>query len=60
MVSEMKKEMSSSVDDPLVNISYFEDKTLGEGYGTGSDKPSSSQNIVHQSMIKRYCLKFLS
>lgn len=49
----MKKEMSVGIDDPLVNISYFEDKTLDEGYGIGTDKPASSQNIVHQSMIKR-------
>lgn len=44
---------TESVSDPLVDISKFEDVNLGEGYGSLPDKPGS-QNIVHQSMIKRF------
>ncbi|RZF35709.1 hypothetical protein LSTR_LSTR009577 [Laodelphax striatellus] len=51
---EMKKDMSAGVQDPLVDLTAFEDKTLGEGYGSTSEKPTGTQNIVHQSMIKRF------
>jgi len=54
--SELKKDISAGIDDPLVDITSFEDKTLDEGYGTGGDRPVGAQsgNIVHQNMIKRY------
>lgn len=52
----MKKDISAGIEDPLVDITSFEDKTLDEGYGTGGDRPMGVQsgNIVHQNMIKRY------
>lgn len=49
---ELKKAMSAGVQDPLVDVTGFEDNTLGEGYGT--ENSSQTQNIVHQSMIKRF------
>ncbi|KAJ9590600.1 hypothetical protein L9F63_016370 [Diploptera punctata] len=53
---EMKKDISAGIEDPLVDVTSFEDKTIDEGYGTGSDKSSGapSGNIVHQYMIKRF------
>jgi hypothetical protein len=53
---ELKKDISAGIEDPLVDITSFEDKTLDEGYGTGGDRPAGVQsgNIVHQNMIKRY------
>ena len=54
-MTELKKDISAGIEDPLVDVTSFEDKTTDEGYGTGSDKPSGTQsgNIVHQNMIKR-------
>jgi transcription initiation factor TFIIH subunit 1 len=51
----LKKDISSGIEDLLVDITSFEDKTLDEGYGTGGDRPVGMQsgNIVHQNMIKR-------
>ncbi|XP_063225704.1 general transcription factor IIH subunit 1 [Bacillus rossius redtenbacheri] len=53
---EMRRDISAGIDDPLVDIGSFEDRSLDEGYGTGADKLSISQsgNIVHQNMIKRF------
>lgn len=55
-IPELKKDLAAGVPDPLVNISEFEDKTLDEDYGSVVTAPSntSSGNIVHQNMIKRY------
>lgn len=54
--SELKKDISAGIEDPLVDITSFEDKILDEGYGTGGDRSCGIQsgNIVHQNMIKRY------
>jgi len=50
---ELKKDLQSGINDPLVDITSFEDQSLGENYGNGSfDKTSG--NIVHQNMIKRF------
>ena len=51
---ELKTAMSAGVHDPLVDVTGFEDTSLGEGYGT--DNSTQTQNIVHQSMIKRLVL----
>jgi transcription initiation factor TFIIH subunit 1 len=53
---ELKKDISAGIEDPLVDITSFEDRTLDEGYGTGGDRPMGLQsgNIVHQNMIKRF------
>lgn len=52
---ELKKDIQSGIDDPLVDISSFEDQTLDENYGNGPSKSDKiSGNIVHQSMIKRF------
>ncbi|KAJ8937555.1 hypothetical protein NQ314_011790 [Rhamnusium bicolor] len=51
---EMKKDIQSGVDDPLVDITEFEDKTLGEGYGNTTEKPPSNTGTVSQAMIKRF------
>lgn len=50
---EMKKDIQSGVDDPLVNISGFEDKTYDAAYGVPNDKPNSL-GTVSQAMIKRF------
>ena len=52
---EMKKDLQTGINDPLLDITSFEDKNLDENYGSEvgrADKPSG--NIVHQSMIKRF------
>lgn len=52
---ELKKELQSGINDPLVDITSFEDQTLDENYGSGCNKSDkTSGNIVHQSMIKRF------
>ncbi|EZA51786.1 hypothetical protein DMN91_004401 [Ooceraea biroi] len=52
---ELKKDLQSGINDPLVDITSFEDQTLDENYGSGSSKSDkTSGNIVHQSMIKRF------
>lgn len=50
---EMKRDMQSGVDDPTVNITEFEDKTLDEGYGT-TNKSLNTSGTVSQAMIKRF------
>lgn len=51
---EMKKDIQKGVNDPLVNLTEFEDKTLDEGYGTATTKLSTSTGTVSQAMIKRF------
>ncbi|XP_035726219.1 general transcription factor IIH subunit 1-like [Vespa mandarinia] len=52
---ELKKDIQSGINDPLVDITSFEDQTLDENYGSGLSKSDkTSGNIVHQSMIKRF------
>lgn len=50
---EMKKDIQIGVDDPTVNITEFEDKTLDEGYGL-SNKTQNTSGTVSQAMIKRF------
>lgn len=52
---ELKKDIQTGINDPLVDITSFEDKSIDENYGMGSSKADKlSGNIVHQSMIKRF------
>lgn len=52
---ELKKDLQSGINDPLVDITSFEDQSLDENYGSGCSKSDkTSGNIVHQSMIKRF------
>lgn len=51
---ELKKELQSGINDPLVDITSFEDQTLDENYGGCNKSDKTSGNIVHQSMIKRF------
>lgn len=51
---ELKKDIQIGVNDPLVNITEFEDKTIDEGYGTVVEKPSSNTGTISQAMIKRF------
>lgn len=51
---EMKRDIQKGVDDPLVNLTEFEDKSLDEGYGTATAKSSTSSGTVSQAMIKRF------
>ncbi|XP_067013275.1 general transcription factor IIH subunit 1 [Anabrus simplex] len=51
----LRKDIKAGIEDPLLDLTKFVDKTLEEGYGFGGDKSySQSDNIVHQSMIKRF------
>lgn len=50
----MSKEMSDGLEDPLVDLSSFQDVNFGDGYGTALDPKGTTQNIVHQSIIKRF------
>ncbi|XP_044255706.1 general transcription factor IIH subunit 1 [Tribolium madens] len=51
---EMKKDIQTGVDDPLVNITEFEDKSLDEGYGVANEKTNVTSGTVSQAMIKRF------
>ncbi|KAK9508656.1 hypothetical protein O3M35_006165 [Rhynocoris fuscipes] len=50
----MSKEMAEGLDDPLVDLSSFQDVNLDDGYGSVTDLKGNTQNIVHQNMIKRF------
>lgn len=52
--NELKKDIQAGVEDPLVDITSFEDKTLDEAYGTGIEKLTSITGTVSQAMIKRF------
>lgn len=51
---ELKKDIQAGVEDPLVDITSFEDKSMDEAYGTGAEKTPSSTGTVSQAMIKRF------
>ncbi|CAG9767034.1 unnamed protein product [Ceutorhynchus assimilis] len=51
---EMKRDIQAGVDDPLVNLTEFDDKTLEEGFGGSNEKPTSNISTVSQAMIKRF------
>ncbi|KAK4886807.1 hypothetical protein RN001_003078 [Aquatica leii] len=50
---EMKKDIQHGVDDPLVDITTFEDKSIDECYGMQGEKPTNT-GTVSQAMIKRF------
>lgn len=50
----MKKDISLGVEDPLVDLTEFEDKTFDEGYGTAVEKSMYNTGTVSQAMIKRF------
>lgn len=50
----MKKDIQAGVNDPLVNLTEFEDKTLDEGFGGSIEKAPNSVSTVSQAMIKRF------
>lgn len=51
---ELRKDIQAGVEDPLVDMTSFEDKTIDEAYGSGIEKPSGSIGTVSQAMIKRF------
>ncbi|XP_014296142.1 general transcription factor IIH subunit 1 [Microplitis demolitor] len=52
---ELKKDIQTGINDPLLDITSFEDKTTDDNYESGFSKADkSSGNAVHQSMIKRF------
>lgn len=52
---ELKKDLQTGINDPLVDITSFEDQTLDENYGSACSKlDKASGNMVHQNMIKRF------
>lgn len=51
---ELKKDIQTGIEDPLVDITGFEDKTLEEGFGNLNEKVAANPGNVHQSMIKRF------
>lgn len=42
------------MEDPLLDITQFEDKSLDEGYGTQAEKVPNTIGTVSQAMIKRF------
>lgn len=56
--STLKKDIRKNLNDPLLNISKFGDNTIEDGFcsSTAFDQKqdSSTGNIVHQSIIKRF------
>lgn len=52
---ELEKDIQCGINDPLVDITSFVDKTIDAGYGcSNGDADKSSGNNVHQNMIKRF------
>lgn len=51
---ELQRDIQIGVNDPLVNITEFEDKTVDEGYGTTLEKLPNNMGTVSQAMIKRF------
>lgn len=52
---ELKKDIQAGIDDPMVDITGFDNVGLNEMYDSGTGKSDkASGNIVHQSMIKRF------
>ncbi|KAJ8982711.1 hypothetical protein NQ317_004521 [Molorchus minor] len=51
---EMKRDIQGGVNDPLVNLTEFDDTCLDEGYGTLGEKSSANTGTVSQAMIKRF------
>ncbi|XP_031782423.1 general transcription factor IIH subunit 1 [Nasonia vitripennis] len=52
---ELKKDIQAGIDDPMVDITGFDNVGLNEMYDSGSGKSDKlSGNIVHQNMIKRF------
>lgn len=52
---ELKKDIQAGIDDPMVDITSFDDVQINEMYDSGATKSDkASGNIVHQNMIKRF------
>ncbi|KAJ8678760.1 hypothetical protein QAD02_014547 [Eretmocerus hayati] len=52
---ELKKDIQAGIDDPIVDITGFDNVHLDEMYGSSVGKSDkASGNIVHQNMIKRF------
>lgn len=54
---EMKKDIQAGIDDPMVDLTGFDDINVEEIYAGDSANAKSDKltgNIVHQSMIKRF------
>lgn len=52
---ELKKDIQAGIDDPIVDITNFDDVQMSEIYDNGINKSDkASGNIVHQNMIKRF------
>jgi len=52
----IKKKLENGCEETLADIENFNDNTLGDGFGGSNSSVSlnSSQNIVHQNIIKRF------
>ncbi|KAF2882657.1 hypothetical protein ILUMI_23521 [Ignelater luminosus] len=51
---EMKKDIQTGINDPLLDITAFEDKSIDECYGAQAEKPTGTIGTVSQAMIKRF------
>lgn len=51
---EMKKDIQTGINDPLLDITSFEDKSIDECYGAQAEKPTGNTGTVSQAMIKRF------
>ncbi|XP_014238020.1 general transcription factor IIH subunit 1 [Trichogramma pretiosum] len=51
---EMKKDVQAGVNDPMVDITGFDDINMEEIYVDTNKPEKSTGNIVHQNMIKRF------
>ncbi|XP_037070765.1 general transcription factor IIH subunit 1-like [Pollicipes pollicipes] len=48
-------ELEKDLEDPMLDLRRMTDTTVGDGYGTSTDTPSSSQtNTANISMIRRF------
>ena len=48
----MKEQIRAGVADPIANVKTLSDKTIDESFGISDS--SSTSNIVHQNIIKRF------
>lgn len=51
---ELKRDIQTGINDPLVDITSFEDKTVDDCFEIDNDRHDKKADNIHQSMIKRF------